>query len=195
MRTTCGLSVALIAVQLALLGAAAAEEEGGTRQVALRIFDARVSAAVPGIGAVISLTDDQRKQVETIYNEVFAAKEVADAAKVLQNKESSIEDVQTANAAMKKAQETFLERCKGVFTDEQNKLIGRIYKAYNETVQAAYREMLVKVRFGFGARLEEILTPEYKEAVLKARAEATAAHKAAAETKAGDASEAPKGDE
>lgn len=187
MRTASGLLVSLVAVPLAVLRPATAEESGDTRPVTLRIFDTRVSAAVPGIGAVISLTEEQRKQVEQIYNEVFGAQPVTDAAKVLQNKESSVEEVQTANTALTKARETFLERCQGVFTPEQSELIRRIYKAYNETVQAAYQEMLVKVRFGFAARLEEVLTPEQKAAVVKARTDTAAAHKAEAEKKAEDA--------
>jgi hypothetical protein len=176
--------MALAASQLSLFAVCVAAEEAAPEKgkVSLWIFEKQIRAAAPGIDRAIKLNDDQKKKLETVYNEVFAAEAVVAASKVLQDKEGKLAPRQEALNTVGAAQVSFLKRCNDeVFTPEQSAQIKAIYAAYNEVRTAAQRELAQRIVGGFAEKLDGILSPEQKDEVAKGKAEFQAAVKAAIE--------------
>ncbi|NCP34440.1 MAG: hypothetical protein GW911_08510 [Armatimonadetes bacterium] len=184
MRLRSVVAMALAVSQLSLFAVCVAAEEAAPEKgkVSLWIFENQIRAAAPGIDRAIKLNDEQKKKLETAYNEVFSAESVQAASAVLQNKESTLAERQEAGKAVGAARAAFLKRCNDeVFTPEQNEQITKIYAAYNEVRVAAQKELAQKIVTGFGEKLGTILSPEQKDEVAKGKAEFQAAVKAAIE--------------
>lgn len=174
----------LIAGLVALVVPASTQEDSAP-QITLSIFEARVRSFAPGIDAIISLTDEQKKQLAGIYSEVFGTTGVRLADMVLQDSSASVAQRQMATATVLQAQADFRARSRSVFTEEQRQLIDKIYEVFNRVYEAAQEAMVKEVTAGFAGELDRLLTPEQKQAMADSRAEIEATTGAAAEGEVG----------
>jgi hypothetical protein len=160
----------LTALCCAVRGTAFAQETAQTT-VGLWIFDAQVRSFAPGIDAVISLSEEQKKQLADLYAEVMATNAVLLANMVLQDTRTSFAQRQVATATIQQAQAALRAGSRNVFTEAQRELVDRVYAAFSRVHQAAQQEMVRKVTAGFAEELGEILTAEQKQAMEKRQAE------------------------
>jgi len=144
-------------------------------KIVLWIFEAPVRAAAPGIEAILTLTEDQKKRIGEVYLECYGTNEANLAFAVLRSKQSTLAQRESAAAILRNVQENFRSKAREIFTEEQRALIDKVYDAYNEVYKAAQAEMITKVKAAFSERLDKILTPEQKSAMKKAEAAVKAA--------------------
>ena len=80
------------------------------------------------------------------------------------------------------ARNWFAKRCNAeVFTPEQLGLIRKVYAAYAQVQADVRREVAAMITRGFAGKLDDILSPEQKAAMAKAKANLEVAAKAAAQ--------------
>ena len=168
------LAAAMTALAIGLLGPALAQDSKATT-VSLFIFEARVRSFAPGLEATISLSEEQRTKLGGVYDGVFGTPAVRLANSVLQDMNASIAQRQTATAIVLQAQADFRTQSRAVFTDQQRELIDKVYAAFNRVYEQAQEQLAKEVTGNFGKELEQILTPEQKQAMEKQRAELEAA--------------------
>jgi len=170
----------------------AQEQPPGNTQIPLWIFDAQVRAAAPGIETIITLTDEQKAKLQVIYDQVFSAPTLQSTQKVLLDQKATPEERQEASSVIQTARNWFAKRCNAeVFTPEQLELIRKVYAAYAQVQAEVRREVAAMITRGLAGRLDDILSPEQKAAMAKARADLKAAVKAAAKAQEQSAQQQP----
>lgn len=139
------------------------------RQVVLTIMSPQVNNFAPGIDASVALSQEQANQVAAAYRETFESAAAVLANMVLQDATSSPEQRRVASITLQQTQLAFQARARAVFTDAQRALIDKVQEAFNKVYESVTADMNARVKAAFAAELERILTPEQKQAMLKAR--------------------------
>jgi hypothetical protein len=143
--------------------------------VSVFMFEARVRSFAPAIEAIISLSEDQKKQLAQAYDEAFGGPAARLAGSVLQDMNASVAQRQMASTTMLQAQASFRAKSRTIFTDQQRDLVDRVYAAFNRVYAQAQDEMVKLITGGFAKELDTLLTPEQKQAMAKRQAELDAA--------------------
>lgn len=160
-------AVALAQQQPAAQPAPAAQPQ--QRQVVLTIMSPQVNNFAPGIDASVALSQEQANQVAAAYRETFESAAAVLANMVLQDATSSAEQRRVASITLQQTQLAFQARARAVFTDSQRALIDKVQEAFNKVYENVIADMNARVKAAFAVELEKILTPEQKQAMLKAR--------------------------
>lgn len=168
------LTVGVVAVAVSLAGPLLAQQAPG-KTVSLFIFESRLRSFAPGLEAVISLNDEQKKKLGGAYDEVFGTSSVRLASSVLQDMNASLGQRRMASATMVQAQAAFRAKSRAIFSDPQRELIDKVYEAFNRIYQQAQEEVVKQITASFSKELEKLLTPEQKAAMAKSKAEIEAA--------------------
>ncbi len=148
---------------------APAQQQPAPRQVVLTIMAPQVNNFAPGIDAAVSLTQEQANQVAAAYRETLESAAALLAQMVLQDSSTSPEQRRVATITLQQAQLAFQARARAVFTDQQRELIDKVQAAFTRVTEAVQADMNARIKANFAAELERILTPEQKQAMMKAR--------------------------
>jgi hypothetical protein len=144
---------------------------------------------VPGLNAVLLLSDEQSRKITTAREEILGTEEVRTASRKDPN---STEAQRTANhKVVTEATAKLHEKVAGILTAGQKALIEKIDAAHVEVTRATFdefeanfgaakgneeattrlhKEVREKIAADFGKKLDGILTAEQKEALKKAAA-------------------------
>jgi hypothetical protein len=183
---------AMASLVIAITVPAFAQKGPGTT-VSLSMFEARVRAFAPGVEAIITLSDDQKKKLGGIYDEVFGTPAVRLASSVLEDINASVGQRQMAAATVQQAQAAFRAKSRTVFTGAQRELIDRVYATFSHVSEQAEANYVKEMTGNLAKELDKILTPEQKQAMAKRQAEQAAAAKPKAATPEPPGAPAPGG--
>jgi hypothetical protein len=148
---------------------------------------------VPGLNAILLLTDEQKQKIHMAQQETVNSEAVAGAARTVKTDPNATEaQKQAARQAVQAAQEDLRKRVTAILTSEQKTLIERIHviheqvasdvsaefqarfaasKGNEEEAKRVRKEAEEKRLAEFTRKVGEILTAEQREAMTKAAAE------------------------
>lgn len=170
-------SVCIAALMIVILGAAgtAQSQQPQGKTIPIFIFDARIRSFAPGIEALISLSDEQKKMLATAYSEAFGTPAVRLANSILQDSSVSVAQRQLATTTVLQAQGIFRTKSRAIFTAKQCELIDQVYDAFGRIFKKAQDDVSMQIKDDFNRDLGKLLTPEQKQAVDNKAAEVAAA--------------------
>ena len=164
-------------------------QKKGKRAKAPSLFSSQVKKAVPGIDAVVSLSDDQKAKYAELQKAMVASEAYVAAAKTIKNKDASKEDRKAALTAIKTAKAGLAAKLNGIIGADNATLVNKVndavasaqkdlrteYKAKlkeakndKDATAALRKEMTAKAASSISEKVNALLSDAQKEAVKKA---------------------------
>ena len=164
-------------------------QKKGKRVKGPSLFSSQAKKAVPGIDAVVSLSDDQKAKYAEAQKAMVASEAYAAAAKTIKNKDASKEDRKAASAAIKTAKAGLADKLNGIIGADNATLVNKVndavasaqkdlrteYKAKlkearkdKDATAALRKEMTAKAASSISEKVNALLSDAQKEAVKKA---------------------------
>ncbi|MEC8896663.1 MAG: hypothetical protein VX675_10100 [Planctomycetota bacterium] len=164
-------------------------QKKGKRAKGPSLFSTQVKKAVPGIDAVVSLSDEQKAKYAEAQKAMVASEAYAAATKTIKNKDASKEDRKAALASIKTAKAGLAEKLNAIIGADNATLVNKVndvvasaqkdlrgeYKAKlkdakgdKEATAALRKEMTAKAASSISEKVNALLSDAQKEAVKKA---------------------------
>ena len=164
-------------------------QKKGKRAKGPSLFSGQVKKAVPGIDAVVSLSDEQTAKYAELQKAMVASEAYVAAAKTIKNKDASKEDRKAALTAIKTAKAGLAAKLNGIIGADNATLVNKVndavasaqkdlrteYKAKlkearkdKEATAALRKEMTAKAASSISEKVNALLSDAQKEAVKKA---------------------------
>jgi len=164
-------------------------QKKGKRAKGPSLFSGQVKKAVPGIDAVVSLSDEQKAKYAEAQKAMVASEAYAAAAKTIKNKDASKEDRKAALTAIKTAKAGLAAKLNGIIGADNATLVNKVndavasaqkdlrteYKAKlkeakndKDATAALRKEMTAKAASSISEKVNALLSDDQKEAVKKA---------------------------
>ena len=164
-------------------------QKKGKRAKGPSLFSGQVKKAVPGIDAVVSLSDDQKAKYAELQKAMVASEAYVAAAKTIKNKDASKEDRKAALTAIKTAKAGLAAKLNGIIGADNATLVNKVndavasaqkdlrteYKAKlkeakndKDATAALRKEMTAKAASSISEKVNALLSDDQKEAVKKA---------------------------
>ncbi|MEC8896652.1 MAG: hypothetical protein VX675_10045 [Planctomycetota bacterium] len=161
----------------------------GKRAKGPSLFSTQVKKAVPGIDAVVSLSDEQKAKYAEAQKAMVASEAYAAATKTIKNKDASKEDRKAASTAIKTAKAGLADKLNGIIGADNATLVKKVnavvasaqkdlrseYRAKfkeakndKEATAALRKEMTAKVASVISEKVHALLSDAQKEAIKKA---------------------------
>ena len=161
----------------------------GKRAKGPSLFSAQVKKAVPGIDAVVSLSDEQKAKYAELQKALVASEAYVAATKTMKNKDASKEDRKAASTAIKTAKAGLAAKLNEIIGADNATLVNKVnasvasvqkdlrseYRAKmkeaknDKEAQAALRkEMAAKATSAISEKVHALLSDAQKEAIKKA---------------------------
>ena len=112
-------------------------QKKGKRAKAPSLFSSQVKKAVPGIDAVVSLSDDQKAKYAEAQKAMVASEAYVAAAKTIKNKDASKEDRKAASTAIKTAKAGLAGKLNEIIGADNATLVNKV----NDAVASAQKEL------------------------------------------------------
>jgi len=164
-------------------------QKKGKRAKGPSLFSGQVKKAVPGIDAVVSLSDEQKAKYDELQKAMVASEAYVAAAKTIKNKDASKEDRKAALTAIKTAKAGLAAKLNGIIGADNATLVNKVndaaasaqkdlrteYKAKlkeakndKDATAALRKEMTAKAASSISEKVSALLSDAQKEAVKKA---------------------------
>ena len=164
-------------------------QKKGKRAKGPSLFSGQVKKAVPGIDAVVSLSDEQKAKYAELQKAMVASEAYVAAAKTIKNKDASKEDRKAALTAIKTAKAGLAAKLNGIIGADNATLVNKVndavasaqkdlrteYKAMlkeakndKDATAALRKEMTAKAASSISEKVNALLSDAQKEAVKKA---------------------------
>ena len=164
-------------------------QKKGKRAKGPSLFSGQVKKAVPGIDAVVSLSDEQTAKYAELQKAMGASEAYVAAAKTIKNKDASKEDRKAALTAIKTAKAGLAAKLNGIIGADNATLVNKVndavasaqkdlrteYKAKlkearkdKDATAALRKEMTAKAASSISEKVNALLSDAQKEAVKKA---------------------------
>ena len=164
-------------------------QKKGKRAKGPSLFSGQVKKAVPGIDAVVSLSDEQKAKYAELQKAMVASEAYVAAAKTIKNKDASKEDRKAALTAIKTAKAGLAAKLNGIIGADNATLVNKVndavasaqkdlrteYKAKlkeakndKDATAALRKEMTAKAASSISEKVNALLSDAQKEAVKKA---------------------------
>ena len=182
-------SFLMVLVLVGLSSSPLLAQKKGKRAKGPSLFSAQAKKAVPGIDAVVSLSDEQKAKYTEAQKAMASAEAYVAATKTIKNKDASKEDRKEAQTAIKTAKAglaaklteiigadnaTLVKKVNAAVASAQKDLRGeyraKMKEAKNDKeAQAALRkEMAAKATSAISEKVHALLSDAQKEAIKKA---------------------------
>ena len=153
------------------------------------LFSSQVKKAVPGIDAVVSLSDEQKAKYADLQKAMVASEAYVAATKTIKDKAASKEDRKAASTAIKTAKAGLAAKLNGIIGADNATLVNKVnaavastqkdlrteYKAKlkeakndKDATAALRKEMSAKAASSVSEKVHALLSDAQKEAVKKA---------------------------
>ena len=164
-------------------------QKKGKRAKGPSLFSGQVKKAVPGIDAVVSLSDEQKAKYAELQKAMVASEAYVAAAKTIKNKDASKEDRKAALTAIKTAKAGLAAKLNGIIGADNATLVNKVndavasaqkdlrseYKAKlkeakndKDATAALRKEMTAKAASSISEKVNALLSDAQKEAIKKA---------------------------
>ena len=164
-------------------------QKKGKRAKGPSLFSAQVKKAVPGIDAVVSLSDEQKAKYAELQKALVASEAYVAATKTIKNKDASKEDRKAAVTAIKTAKAGLAAKLNEIIGADNATLVNKVnasvasvqkdlrgeYRAKmkeakndKEATAALRKEMTVKAASSISEKVNALLSDAQKEAIKKA---------------------------
>ena len=164
-------------------------QKKGKRAKGPSLFSGQVKKAVPGIDAVVSLSDEQKAKYAELQKAMVASEAYVAAAKTIKNKDASKEDRKAALTAIKTAKAGLAAKLNGIIGADNATLVNKVNDAVasaqkdlrseykdklkearkdKEATAALRKEMTAKAASSISEKVNALLSDAQKEAVKKA---------------------------
>jgi len=164
-------------------------QKKGKRAKGPSLFSGQAKKAVPGIDAVVSLSDEQKAKYAELQKAMVASEAYVAAAKTIKNKDASKEDRKAALTAIKTAKAGLAAKLNGIIGADNATLVNKVndavasaqkdlrteYKAKlkeakndKDATAALRKEMTAKAASSISEKVNALLSDAQKEAVKKA---------------------------
>ena len=118
----------------------------GKRGQQMRLFSPQVTRAVPGIGALASLNNEQRKQIAVARKASNQSEALVAARKTLRDKSASRKDKRQAKKTIQAAQNELNSKIGEVVGGELSALVKKINAAASEAQKSVRSEFQAKLK-------------------------------------------------
>ena len=142
-------------------------QKKGKRAKGPSLFSGQVKKAVPGIDAVVSLSDEQKAKYAELQKAMVASEAYVAAAKTIKNKDASKEDRKAALTAIKTAKAGLAAKLNGIIGADNATLVNKV----NDAVASAQKDL----RTEYKAKLKEAKNDKDATATLRKEMTAKAA--------------------
>ncbi len=142
-------------------------QKKGKRAKGPSLFSGQVKKAVPGIDAVVSLSDEQKAKYAELQKAMVASEAYVAAAKTIKNKDASKEDRKAALTAIKTAKAGLAAKLNGIIGADNATLVNKV----NDAVASAQKDL----RSEYKAKLKEAKGDKDATAALRKEMTAKAA--------------------
>ncbi|MCH2367916.1 MAG: hypothetical protein MK554_11990 [Planctomycetes bacterium] len=142
-------------------------QKKGKRAKGPSLFSGQVKKAVPGIDAVVSLSDEQKAKYAELQKAMVASEAYVAAAKTIKNKDASKEDRKAALTAIKTAKAGLAGKLNGIIGADNATLVNKV----NDAVASAQKDL----RTEYKAKLKEAKNDKDATATLRKEMTAKAA--------------------
>ena len=142
-------------------------QKKGKRAKGPSLFSTQVKKAVPGIDAVVSLSDEQKAKYAELQKAMVASEAYVAAAKTIKNKDASKEDRKAALTAIKTAKAGLAAKLNGIIGADNATLVNKV----NDAVASAQKDL----RTEYKAKLKEAKGDKDATAALRKEMTAKAA--------------------
>ena len=164
-------------------------QKKGKRTKGPSLFSAQVKKAVPGIDAVVSLSDEQKAKYAELQKALVASEAYVAATKTMKNKDASKEDRKAASTAIKTAKAGLAAKLNEIIGADNATLVNKVnasvasvqkdlrseYRAKmkeakndKEATAALRKEMTAKAASVISEKVHALLSDAQKEAIKKA---------------------------
>ena len=164
-------------------------QKKGKRAKGPSLFSGQVKKAVPGIDAVVSLSDEQKAKYAELQKAMVASEAYVAAAKTIKNKDASKEDRKAALTAIKTAKAGLAAKLNGIIGADNATLVNKVNDAVasaqkdlrteyktklkearkdKEATAALRKEMTAKAASSISEKVNALLSDAQKEAIKKA---------------------------
>lgn len=164
-------------------------QKKGKRAKGPSLFSAQVKKAVPGIDAVVSLSDEQKAKYAELQKALVASEAYVAATKTMKNKDASKEDRKAASTAIKTAKAGLAAKLNEIIGADNATLVNKVnasvasvqkdlrseYRAKmkeakndKEATAALRKEMTAKAASVISEKVHALLSDAQKEAIKKA---------------------------
>ena len=164
-------------------------QKKGKRAKGPSLFSSQVKKAVPGIDAVVSLSDEQKAKYAELQKALVASEAYVAATKTIKNKDASKEDRKAAVTAIKTAKAGLAAKLNEIIGADNATLVNKVnasvasvqkdlrgeYRAKmkeakndKEATAALRKEMTAKAASVISEKVHALLSDAQKEAVKKA---------------------------
>ena len=164
-------------------------QKKGKRAKGPSLFSAQVKKAVPGIDAVVSLSDEQKAKYAELQKALVASEAYVAATKTMKNKDASKEDRKAAVTAIKTAKAGLAAKLNEIIGADNATLVNKVnasvasvqkdlrgeYRAKmkeakndKEATAALRKEMTAKAASVISEKVHALLSDAQKEAIKKA---------------------------
>ena len=164
-------------------------QKKGKRAKGPSLFSGQVKKAVPGIDAVVSLSDDQKAKYAEAQKAMVASEAYVAAAKTIKNKDASKEDRKAALTAIKTAKAGLAAKLNGIIGADNATLVNKVNDAVasaqkdlrteyktklkearkdKDATAALRKEMTAKAASSISEKVNALLSDAQKEAIKKA---------------------------
>ena len=164
-------------------------QKKGKRAKGPSLFSGQVKKAVPGIDAVVSLSDEQKAKYAELQKAMVASEAYVAAAKTIKNKDASKEDRKAALTAIKTAKAGLAAKLNGIIGADNATLVNKVNDAVasaqkdlrteyktklkearkdKDATAALRKEMTAKAASSISEKVNALLSDAQKEAVKKA---------------------------
>lgn len=164
-------------------------QKKGKRTKGPSLFSAQVKKAVPGIDAVVSLSDEQKAKYAELQKALVASEAYVAATKTMKNKDASKEDRKAAVTAIKTAKAGLAAKLNEIIGADNATLVNKVnasvasvqkdlrseYRAKmkeakndKEATAALRKEMTAKAASVISEKVHALLSDAQKEAIKKA---------------------------
>ena len=164
-------------------------QKKGKRAKGPSLFSGQVKKAVPGIDAVVSLSDEQKAKYAELQKAMVASEAYVAAAKTIKNKDASKEDRKAALTAIKTAKAGLAAKLNGIIGADNATLVKKVnavvasaqkdlrseYKDKlkearkdKDATAALRKEMTAKAASSISEKVNALLSDAQKEAIKKA---------------------------
>jgi len=164
-------------------------QKKGKRAKGPSLFSSQVKKAVPGIDAVVSLSDEQKAKYAELQKALVASEAYVAATKTIKNKDASKEDRKAASTAIKTAKAGLAAKLNEIIGADNATLVNKVnasvasvqkdlrseYRAKmkeakndKEATAALRKEMTAKAASVISEKVHALLSDAQKEAIKKA---------------------------
>ena len=182
-------SFLMVLVLVGLSSSPLLAQKKGKRAKGPSLFSAQVKKAVPGIDAVVSLSDEQKAKYAELQKALVASEAYVAATKTMKNKDASKEDRKAAVTAIKTAKAGLAAKLNEIIGADNATLVNKVnasvasvqkdlrseYRAKmkeakndKEATAALRKEMTAKAASVISEKVHALLSDAQKEAIKKA---------------------------